>query len=833
MNKNKAFVAGLILLFTQLIPVRSQDSQHPAYDSLRVIEKAYLHLDRESYYPGDDIWFKAYLIDATDRWLTDNSMNLHVELISPDLKIINSRIIKLDNGLGNGDFHLSEKIKSGRYSIRAYTNYMRNFGDQLFFNKDIKIINSSDALNAFIDSTSNNQNKPEISFFPEGGSLIDNVTSKVAFKAVDGHGYSQTVNGKIYSSEGEMVAEFKSSHKGMGTFSLTPVQGLKYFAIIQTHNGDSLKYELPKSFSTGIVLAVSENRKKELAISLRTNSQTLPFVLDHDLSIVVSARNILLKTYSFRMKSLNSFLNLSTDDIPDGIAMLTLSRADNIPLCERLVYIQNDEEVKVKVETNKSGYNKRDSVSLKISLMGNSNTSQDANLSLSATDNIFTDNSRFPSNISSWFLLESDIHGLVEEPSYYFDPSNSERLIDLDLLLLTQGWRDFEWKYKTMIYPPENGFSISGRVRKKFADVSVKNSTVNIAIFNTGKPLISVVPVDSSGRFSLKVGDIIGSAKLIASVTGENNDLKGWLLLDSLKYSPAMVKTGISLKASRENNDQNIYDDQMLSENQVTNKSLYTYIQYGEIRESIQKKYKLSDTIRPGEVNIVAKRQDKPESSRDLSRRYLRGTPDVELVVTPDLQFYSTAYYLIQNKFLAPVKGVKLGHRLEYPIYMIDGNPATQSDVEALPISWVERIDVVNDEISNQAIKTPTEIGEKRVDGRTVHVYGYTDGAISIILKKDADIVDNTIYHSVNVKFYGFNEPRIFYSPKHHTTLQSDYKPDLRTTLLWEPNIKVENNQDVILNYYNSDNTSIVKVIVEGITTGGIPVTGYAEYEVK
>jgi hypothetical protein len=834
MNKNKIFVAGMILLFTQLIPVRSQNSQYPAYDSLRVIEKVYLHLDRESYYPGDDIWFKAYLIDATDRWLTDNSMNLHVELISPDLKIIDSRIIRLDNGLGNGDFHLSEKIQSGRYSIRAYTNYMRNFGDQLFFNKDIMIINSSDALNAFTDSTSNNRNKPEISFFPEGGSLVDNVTSKVAFKAVDGHGYSQTVNGEIYSSEGEMVAEFKSSHKGMGSFSLTPVQGLKYFAIIQTHNGDSLKYELPKSFSTGIVLAVSENRKNELAISLRTNSQTLPFVLDHDLSIVVSARNILLKTYSFRMKSLNSFLNLSTDDIPDGIVMLTLSGADNIPLCERLVYIQNNEEVRVKVETNKSEYNKRDSVSLKISLMSNSNTSQDAYLSLSATDSIFTDNSsRFPSNISSWFLLESDVRGPVEEPSYYFDPSNPERLIDLDLLLLTQGWRDFVWKYKTVIYPPENGFTISGRVRKKLANVSVKNSMVNIAIFKTGKPLISVVPVDSSGRFCLKGEDFTGSAKLIASVTGEKNDLKGWLLLDSVKYSPAIVKTGISQRTSVGNSDQNINDDQTLTENQITNKSLHTYIQYVEIKNSIKKKYKLSDTIAVGEVNIIAVRQDKPESARAQSRRYLRGTPDVELVITPDLQFYNNAYYLIKNKFLAPVKGVRLGHRLEHPLYMIDGNTASESDVEALPISWVERIDVVNDEISNQAIKTPMEVGEIRVDGKTVRVFGYSDGAISIILKKDKDIVNNLVYHSVNVKFSGFNEPRIFYSPKHHTTLESDYKPDIRTTLIWEPNIKLENNKEVLLNYYNSDNPSKVKVIVEGITTGGIPVTGITEYEVK
>ena len=171
-----------------------------------------------------------------------------------------------------------------------------------------------------------------------------------------------------------------------------------------------------------------------------------------------------------------------------------------------------------------------------------------------------------------------------------------------------------------------------------------------------------------------------------------------------------------------------------------------------------------------------------------------------------------------------------------HPIYMIDGNRVRKSDVEALPVSWIERIDVVDEETSNAALTTPIEFEESvEYDDKGIPhpVFGYSDGAISIILKDDKDIVNNSVYHSVNVRVSGFSEPRIFYSPKHHTKLESDYKPDLRTTLFWEPNIKVENNKEVLLNYYNADNPSKVKVIVEGITTAGIPVTGKTEYEVK
>ncbi len=113
----------VLLFFILLSTLCSGSSQQTNSDSLNFIEKVYLHTDRTNYYSGDDIWFKAYLIEATGKLLTDNSMNLHVELISPDQKIIDSHILKLDNGLGNGDFHLAKKIESGCYRLRAYTNY--------------------------------------------------------------------------------------------------------------------------------------------------------------------------------------------------------------------------------------------------------------------------------------------------------------------------------------------------------------------------------------------------------------------------------------------------------------------------------------------------------------------------------------------------------------------------------------------------------------------------------------------------------------------------------------------------------------------------------------
>jgi len=789
---------------------------YPGDDSLKIVEKVYLHIDRDCYIPGDNIWFKAYLIDASDRLLSNHSNNLHVELISPASKIIDSRIIRLNDGLGIGDIRLPEKLKSGQYQLRAYTNYMRNFDDKVFFNKDITIINPIDNVDAFSDNTNYIKNKLEISFFPEGGSLVDNVSSIVAFKAVNVLGAGCDISGEIFSSAGELVKTFKSNHLGMGTFSLKPVPGLNYYAIVKNLSGDEVKSEIPGSFSTGVALNISRNDSNELVVTVRTNIETLPLVLDRDLNLTVSARNRPFKAVIFRMKSLFNRFIFPTEDLPDGIAMFTLSGPDSLTLCERLVYIHNNEDAKVNIETNKTIYNQRDSVSLKISLSENSGIAQEAYLSLSAAEKISTNSSsQFPSTISSWFLLESDVKGPVEEPSYYFDPSNSNRIENLDLLLLTQGWRDFKWKYKTMNYPPENGFTISGRLRKYYANVPIENAKVIIAMLQDKNRLICTVPTDTSGRFKLDGIDLTGDVRLVISGKGKKKHLQGWLLLDSLNYSPAEVRE----KTPR--------SKLLLNDNHLSKENTKALIQDAEIKKTIRKKYKLSDTINLDEVQVIAQRQQSIQTSHIISSRSLYGSPDKELIVTPQLQNGQNFTSLITGRFAGvwvmrqpqlwkEDSQIRIRGAKGQPLFVLDGMVVKFNDVNSIPVSIIDRIDVL-------------------YPGATAASYGMRGdgGVISVITRTSFTYTTSPVLYSVNVKFSGYYEPRIFYSPKHHSTLESDNKPDLRTTLFWEPNIKVENNKDLYVNYFNADNSSTIKVIVEGITSSGIPVTARTEYVVR
>ena len=173
-----------------------------------------------------------------------------------------------------------------------------------------------------------------------------------------------------------------------------------------------------RSFATGLTLSASVSYNNELSVTIRTNEQTLPLVLDHDLLLSISIRQEIIKTIRLRINSISNSLILPTSDLPDGILMLTLATEENLPLTERLLFLQRGNNLQLTIQHDKEVYKERDPVSVKVAISGDSTNQETAFLSLSVAESNFTDDpSEFPTTLTSWFLLESDIHGTVEGPS--------------------------------------------------------------------------------------------------------------------------------------------------------------------------------------------------------------------------------------------------------------------------------------------------------------------------------------------------------------------------------------------------------------------------------
>lgn len=311
--------------------------------------------------------------------------------------------------------------------------------------------------------------------------------------------------------------------------------------------------------------------------------------------------------------------------------------------------------------------------------------------------------------------------------------------------------------------------------------------------------------------------DLTGEARLIVSGVDQKERMNGLLILDSLKYVPAEVSDSLSYVS-------------IITENKKTElKSNYT------ISKEILKKYKLSDTIKIGEVNIISKRHQDPQTEKVKMSRIKYGIPEGELIITEQLKSYNSLLQVISGRFpgVEVLKGGKIRIRGSFtlqndsispsgedgtlPLILMDGNPIQYEELDYIPVNYIDRIDVL-----------------KSVGATSVFGMRAASGVINLITKTGVSSeIKTAVDYSTNIRISGYNEPRVFYSPQHSEDRNSSTTPDLRSTIFWKPNIDIENSGEIKINYYNGDNTTKVCIRAEGITSSGIPVTGKAEYDVK
>jgi uncharacterized protein YfaS (alpha-2-macroglobulin family) len=160
-------------------PLKELILKFQKYQNTYVQEKVYLHTDKPYYAIGDDIWFKAYVVDAQNLMPTAESKILYVDLINGRDSVKKTLRIPLIAGFGSGNFELKDSLREGNYRLRAYTTWMRNFGEAYFFDRTIKIGNAW--TNQVITTTS-------YQFKKEGNN--EEVTATINYKNLDGFPYA-------------------------------------------------------------------------------------------------------------------------------------------------------------------------------------------------------------------------------------------------------------------------------------------------------------------------------------------------------------------------------------------------------------------------------------------------------------------------------------------------------------------------------------------------------------------------------------------------------------------------------------------------------------------
>ncbi|QDA58909.1 hypothetical protein FHG12_01795 [Hymenobacter jejuensis] len=781
---------SFVSAFGQTDSVKNINQQFARYNRRVVQEKLFLHLDRTYYVVGDIAWFKVYATDGVSHKPLPMSKIAYVEVLDNDKHAVLQGKITLRNATGQGSFQLPISLVSGNYTVRAYTNWMKNFSPEFYYQSTITIINTQGnaGLKSGVDSVAH-----DAQFFPEGGNLVEDITSQIAFKIVDRFGKGVDAEGFVLDQQGKKVAQFKSLKFGLGRFAFTPSgANAGYTAVIKIANKQVLTRKLPAAYKEGCVMRLEEINSEQLKISVQAkgiSSAEEVFLLGHVGSKVAVSANVRL------MNNSGSYL-LNKKELPEGISHFTLFNAQKKPLCERLYFKRPAQRLLITAQTDKPQYAPRDKVSLQLATTNLTMQGVPANMSLAVyrLDSLAT--ATYP-NINSYLWLTSDLKGAIESPDYYLTSTGTEADEALDNLMLTHGWSRFRWEdvltnqAVPFENPPElNGHFVRGRVTHSATGAAALDITTYltapgryIRLYNSKSK--------SNGQIQFELKDFYGSQELVVQTDTQRDSTYHFELFSpfSAKYAspiPAQYRLSERFRTDITQRHlaaqvQNAYYKKYSTLYRVP--ALDSVPFYGKPSET----YKLDDYTR---FKVL----------EEVMREYV---PGVQVRIRKD-----GFHFMVHDD---PNRTVFYDN----PMVLLDGVPVFNiNKIMAMDPLKIQRLDVVT--------------------SRYFHGPLVYNGLVSYSTYK-GDLDGFQLDPRALVQEYeGLQLQREFYAPRYETQQEKQSRrPDFRQLLYWNPEVVSAGSGNQTLSFYTSDQPGRYQVVIQGLAANGLAGSASFTFEVK
>jgi len=830
-------------------------------------EKIYLHTDKPYYITGEKIFFRAFLLDAYSNKQIAFSRYIYVELINPADSVVQRLRIRPDeNTLYYGAIPLSEELPQGIYKMRAYTKYMYNQGESSFFSKSVRIsdpqilstqietdfqFTDDGKINAslhFVDSETQEVIRPQsvtlrlnrgqsftakpdkdgwirvkltvppkaatrvlyielnnnrnifrqylqipypdgdfcVYFYPEGGYLIPNQPSNVAFKAINSTGTALNIKGEIVDSKGNTVTEIKTVYDGMGDCFFIPQPDEHYHAVC--HNGDrTLRFDLPEVQKNAIALKTTIRDNRVFIAINKTGTESYS-----ELYLFIHSRGSIV--YAKAWDPAKDFITFDASFFPSGINHILLLSKDFRIVSERLIFLLNDDEGTV--DFNQEGtYSKREEIQAGVQLKDGEQEPLKGNFSIAVTNDreVAVDTTL---SILSGILLQSELRGNIENPEYYFQKGNKASASAADLLMKTHGWTRYalgdvfrgEISYPKI--PFEMGQEITGTVKTGILSKLAKNSKLSLISLNQG--FFDITETDENGRYVFQHFEYPDSTKYV--IQALNSKGKG-----------------------KQTTELYVDEDTFPGINTAWNAPF--------IHE---------ESSNPEFMDYVAK--------ADLYYTYENGKrivhlPEVEVKsANKSFSKYKSAYYIDPDYSISEEKITKYGAtNIKDLLYLVPG-VMVAGDRISIRGSFVDPLVVIDDmpftpsqgqtAIDILNMLNINDIGQIDFikDGAKLAMYGSrgSGGAIVLYTKRGEARAPLLSFNIKQLIPLGYQLPVEFYSPKYDTQESiNNSKPDLRTTIYWNPNVMTDENGKAALDFYTADDPSTYSVIIEGVSDDG------------
>lgn len=610
--------------------------------------------------------------------------------------------------------------------------------------------------------------KYAVSFYPEGGQLVAGENCRVAFKAQNADGTSANVTGHIMDTDGNVLAEFASTYQGMGLVNLNLQAGQTCYAECQRADGTPLRVKLPAAQDKICALCI---RQSHSAISVNAN-RPLPCQAEQ-LYLMAHQRGNLF--YAAPLTSAG--VNFGIQSFTSGVVHFILLNSNFEPISERLVFVQAHDEAQALLQTDKTEYQARENVQLKVSVTheqipvtGNFSVSvtADKDVQLDSTCNILTN-----------LLLTSDLRGDIENPAAYFDEKDKKATYKLDMLMLTQGWRRYnipemlKGKFMKPQYEVELSQKITGRVQGGLALRPVANAQVTAITQNN--MYVEMTTTDSTGHFVFDKFELPDTTLVMLRALSKKGSERMVLTVDKDSF-PHVQSWPYPVEAVNDN-------------------VLRQYIRQEDLKYTYENGVRL---IGLDEIEVLARKAAETRSSY---------TSYADQSLTADQ--IQTVGGLTVKRLLERIGSVTVD--ADGTVSIRGKNPVLLlvNDVET-DLAYLDDIDPY-DVLRIDILYSTLAFGQRS-----------QNGVVSISTKSLQGISDKPKFNMDKFRPLGYMQPSEFYAPVYDTPeKKADPNPDLRTTIFWKPNMQLSADGTAQIDFYTADNAGTYTILVEGISADG------------
>ncbi len=792
MKRIVSFVIVLMICITSgNIKAQFVDSIMDAHANMFPKEKMHIHFDKQLYNQEETIWYKLYLL--TDNIPSPLSKNVYVDWYDAEGKMLRQTVAPLFQSTSKGSFDIPASYKGEFVRVKAYTRWMLNDDTSFIYQKDIRINKNDKSVKKPIVL------RTKLELFPEGGSIIEGLDEKIAFKASNQFGIPVLIKGALLNDKNKVLDSLRVLHDGMGTFSLRPSAGEKYRIDWTDENGVKGSTAITGIRPEGLALSIQGTNDKALIQVQRTanvedNSKQL-FLLVH-----MNERPI----YKVQLKMTEkTVLNtaIPIEELQTGILQFSLFTSNWLPLEERILFVNNRmHEFNARVNPGIIDLKKRGRNVVEVFVSDTAVT----NMSVSITDAELAGPEQH--TIFSDFLLSNQLRGYIHNPAYYLKSDADSITKRLDLVMMTNGWRRFDWdkikaaKEPVLQYQPETDFmKLQGKVYGMETVRSASGAQLNLILSNKDSSTsMYFVPVQKDGTFEEPGIFFFDTARVYYNLN-DNNKATG-------RVTQVQLSNGLLKKqpGSTTRMDQQPYLQTWSDSIALARMNMFL------LEEEKLRKSMASTTLQ--EVVVQAKTKNPMQI---IDEKYASGLFSGGDAYSFDLLSDRSAMgaFNVLTYLQGKVAGLQIsGSGSQMSMSWRGGTPSLYLNEMISNIEMVQAIPV--SDIAYIKVMRPPFFGAGG---------GGADGAIAIYTKKggDAKRNDPSKKGMETTILAGYSKFREFYNPSYEKDATS-YDADTRSTLYWNPYIMTNKKTPRFrIEFYNNDFSKKLLLVLEGINADG------------